>query len=183
MLISSLLTCFLYFAILASVLLFEKYFFKTLLDGSLPSNLGFLFLSRCLIFKVQSLTLSRGQLKEYIILFSLCQYFFESFLRFFQTFFLSLFLDFFLALSGSSLESSYILSPPSPFVNTFYKLFCNFCTISFPFSTRSRAFLCATPPLPLYIVLPRTFAVFYLYVGHAIYPQQILLYDILIRIN
>ena len=32
-------------------------------------------------------TLSRRQLKEYIILFSVCQYFFESFLRFFSTFF------------------------------------------------------------------------------------------------
>ena len=132
---------------------------------SLPSNLGFLFLSRCLIFKVQSLALSRGQLKEYIILFSLCQYFFESFLRFFQTFFLSPFLDFFLALSGSSLESSYILSPPSPFVNTFYKLFCNFCTISFPFSTRSRAFLCADSDDALYVVSTTTFCLSSLYMG------------------
>ena len=32
-------------------------------------------------------TLSRRQLKEYIILFSVCQYFFESFLRFFSIFF------------------------------------------------------------------------------------------------
>ena len=58
---------------------------------SLPSNLGFLFLSRCLIFKVQSLsskTLSRRQLKEYIILFFVCQYFFESFFNFFASTFL-----------------------------------------------------------------------------------------------
>ena len=54
---------------------------------SLPSNLGFLFLSRCLIFKVQSLTLSRGQLKEYITYSPSCQYFFESFLRFFSNLF------------------------------------------------------------------------------------------------
>ena len=143
---------------------------------SYPSNLGFLFLSRCLIFKVQSLTLSRGQLKEYIILFSLCQYFFESFLRFFQTFFLSPFLDFFLALSGSSLESSYILSPPSPFVNTFYKLFCNFCTISFPFSTRSRAFLCVGGNGALYIVPVARLAVFNLYVGIAVHTKLFICY-------
>ena len=50
-LISSLLT----YSILhfRSVLLFEKYFLKLFLMVLLPSNLGFLFLSRCLIFKVQ----------------------------------------------------------------------------------------------------------------------------------
>ena len=59
--------------------------FKTLrLMVFLPSNLGFLFLSRCLIFKVQSPSLFARQLKEYITSHSLCQYFFQSFFNFFR---------------------------------------------------------------------------------------------------
>ena len=96
-------------------------------------------------------TLSRRQLKEYIILFSVCQYFFESFLRFFQSFFLSTFLDLFRSLSFSLAESLYILSLRKPFVNTFYKLFCTFFTISPALYTRCRVFLCLTPLCTLYV--------------------------------
>ena len=122
----------------------------------------FLFLSRCLIFKVQSLTLSRGQLKEYITLFSLCQYFFESFLRFFQIFFLSAFLDLFRSLCFSLAESLYILSPRKLFVNTFYKLFCAFLTIFRSLYMRSRVFLCVPAYLTLYVVFISSFSLFYL---------------------
>ena len=68
-----------------------KVLLKTLLDGSLPSNLGFLFLSRCLIFKVQFFAALSRQLKEYITLFSLCQYFFETFFQKFSWLFSTLF--------------------------------------------------------------------------------------------
>ena len=66
-----------------------KVLFKTLLMVLYHRNLGFLFLSRCLIFKVQSLPPSRGQLKEYIISYTLLSILFESFLDFFQNLFLS----------------------------------------------------------------------------------------------
>ena len=77
-------------------------------------------------------TLSRRQLKEYIILFSVCQYFFESFLRFFQSLFLSAFLDLFRSLLKFSLiDSLKSISHTLLFVKIFLKVFQNFFRLTF----------------------------------------------------
>ena len=72
-------------------------------------------------------TLSRRQLKEYIILFSLCQYFFESFLRFFSTSFSFSFSWLFsLSLSLSRWELVYIITSQAfcqHFLQTFLCIF------------------------------------------------------------
>ena len=71
--------------------------------------------------------LSRRQLKEYIILFSLCQYFFESFLRFFSTSFSFSFSWLFsLSLSLSRWELVYITTSQAfcqHFLQTFLYIF------------------------------------------------------------
>ena len=77
--------------------------------------------------------------------------------------FLCYFIDFFLAPSGSSLESSYILSPRKLFVNTFYKLFCAFFTISPSLYMLTRVFLCRLAHLTLYVVSGCSFMGLYLY--------------------
>ena len=117
--------------------------------------------------------LSRTAQRVYHIPYTLVNTFLKVFQIFFKIFSFHLSFDFFLAPSGSSLESSYILSSHSPFVNTFYKLFCHFCTISFHFSIPSRAFLCARQFVPLYVGSPPILIFFCLYVG-MVFIEQLL---------
>ena len=60
-------------------------------------------------------------------------------------------------------ERLYILSPRKPFVNTFYKLFCTFFTISAPLYTLRRAFLCLHGLNALYVGFIWRFVRFGLY--------------------
>ena len=123
----------------------------------LPSNLGFLFLSRCLIFKVQSLPFFR-QLKEYTTSISLCQDFFQTFFKFFQA-------SFFRPLRVPPRECLHILSPLLSFVNSFLQTFLSVFTNQLPFCTLNRVCLCPLPFLPLYLAVRCSFVKFSLYVG------------------
>ena len=84
----------------------------------LPSKSRVPFLISLFNFQGPIAILFRRQLNEYITYPRSCQYFFESFFK-------KLF-DSFLLASGFPAESLYIISPLSPFVNTFPQVFLFF---------------------------------------------------------
>ena len=100
----------------------------------LPSNLGFLFLSRCLIFKVQfailNRCLSQTAQRVYHIPFAFVNTFFEVFSIFFKIFSSSSYQPFLPLPFGSPQKARLYYHLFSLLSTVFYNLFWMFCTNS-----------------------------------------------------
>ena len=94
----------------------------------LPSNLGFLFLSRCLIFKVQSLSSQSSLLEDSSKSVSHSFSFVNTFLKVFSTFFVSTFLKCFRSLASACIYY-HIAQEKSSLFGQFFKVsdYCAEC--------------------------------------------------------